>query len=79
MPRATVKQTRDMYKKISRALDRLGDDLNKAHRMGIIVYPADKYQEEGPCDSLWELVRRFDRTTQAALADAFRRETMGQR
>lgn len=72
----TPKQVREHYKKIRYHFYRLSTALHKAHAADVIVYPNNRYEEEGPCRSLEECRIRVEKTTEKARAEALRIEVM---
>jgi hypothetical protein len=72
---ATVKQTKAIMQKIFFHFKHLNRALYQAHEMGVIQY--DEYANESPCKSLYECETRLEKTTERALARAFRSMVRG--
>lgn len=71
---ATPKQTREAIRRIIYHRRQLQAALTHAHDIGVIEYEREKYQEEGPCASLWEMQERVEKTTKEAIYHAYMAE-----
>jgi hypothetical protein len=70
----TPKKVRKHMQTIMRRWYALQKALDAAHNDEVIVYPSDKYTEQGPCWASFELKDRIYKTTEKQRAEAFMQE-----
>lgn len=65
----TLEQAKKQYYQVIYHIRLLQRALDKAYNSKLIQY--ENFREESPCDSLYEVEKRFEKTTKDAIAKAF--------